>query len=354
FIAGNLARVRFNSELDSTNPTIGLRWKPIDSLMLRASYGTAFLPPTYSQLVPGNVSLVLSAGVPQTIQVIDPRRGNSLTLVEYATGGNPNLKPQESKNLNLGLVFEPTFLPALRVNAEWYRLEQENIIVNPTAALILNNESRFAERITRAAVTPGDPYGVGVLTFIDYSMFNANRGETEGVDLSVNYRLDTDNLGTFNFALGGTKILSYEIQTAIDAPLTDIVNQVAYQGPLQYRANASLSWAFNNWNVGWLSNYFGSYSQYNVGGVTTYTSAQGSSTIPSQLYHDIYASYQFDKAGGGGLADSLLSNVGVQVGIKNVFDKVPPFDAYYAASNYYSPFGDPRLRSFYLTLQKKF
>lgn len=113
FIAQNLERVRFDTDLESTNPTIGLRWQPVDSLMLRASYGTAFLPPTYGQLVPGNVSLVLSAGVPRTTQVIDPRRGNELTTVEYTSGGNPNLKPQESKNLNVGMIFEPTFLPAL-------------------------------------------------------------------------------------------------------------------------------------------------------------------------------------------------------------------------------------------------
>lgn len=348
FIATNMERVKFSSKLDSTNPTIGLRWKPIDSLMLRASYGTAFLPPTYAQLVPGNVSLVLSAGVPQTTQVIDPRRGNTLTTVEYTLGGNPNLKPQESKNLNFGAIFEPTFVPGLRVNVEWYRLEQENIILSPTAALILNNESRFPERVVRAAVEPGDPYGVGVLTFVDYSMLNANRGETEGVDLSVNYRLDTDRFGTFNFGLSGTKVLNYKVQTAFNAPLTDIVDQVAYAGPLQHRANAQLSWTLRNWSLGWLTNYFGSYSQYSVGGVTNYTQAQGSNTIPKQFYHDLFAGYQFDTGA------SLLADVGIQAGIKNVFDKVPPFDAYYSASNYYSPFGDARLRNFYLTVTKKF
>lgn len=355
FIAQNQERVRFNTDLQSTNPTFGLRWKPVDSLTLRASYGTAFLPPTYSQLVPGNVSLVLSAGVPQTAQVIDPRRGNTLTTIEYSSGGNPHLKPQESSNLNIGFILEPTFLPALRLNVEWYRLEQENIIINPgNANIVLNNESRFADRIVRAPVESGDPYGVGVLQFVDYSMFNANRGETEGIDLSVNYRWETERFGTFNFGLAGTKILSYKIQTALDAPLTDTVNQVAYNGPLQYRANASLGWSFRNWSLGWLMSYYGSYSQYDIGGVSNYVDAQGAKTIPSQQYHDVFASYEFDTAHGGGLAANLLSDLVVQFGIKNLFDKVPPFDAYYPSANYYSPFGDWRLRNYYLTLTRKF
>ncbi|MBL8268010.1 TonB-dependent receptor [Steroidobacter sp.] len=355
FIAQNPERVHFNTELQSTNPTIGLRWQPVDSLTLRASYGKAFLPPTYSQLVPGNVSLVLSAGVPRTTQVIDPRRGNELTTVEFSSGGNPDLQPQKSDNLNVGLIFEPTFLPALRLNVEWYRLKQENIIVNSTNdTLILANEARFADRIVRAPVAPGDPYGVGVLTFVDFSLFNANRGETEGIDLSMSYRWQTDRFGTFNVGLAGTKVLSYKIQAAFDAPLTDIVNQVAFDGPLQTRANASLGWSMRQWNLGWLTNYYGSYPQYSIGGATHYTAAQGANSIPSQLYHDVFASYEFETASGGGMAAGLLSDVAVQVGIKNLFDKTPPFDAYYLRSNYYSPFGDWRLRNYYLTLTKKF
>ncbi|MFC4307794.1 TonB-dependent receptor [Steroidobacter flavus] len=348
FIATNQERVRFQSDLQSTNPTIGLRWKPIDDLTLRASYGTSFLPPTYSQLVPGNVSLVLSAGVPQTMNVIDPRRGNQLTTIEYTSGGNPNLKPQESKNVNVGLIFEPTFLPDFRMNVEWYRLEQDNVIVNPpNPNIILNNESRFGDRIERAPVQAGDPFGVGVLTFVDYSMFNANKAETEGVDLSMNYRLDMGSLGALAIGLGGTKVLSFKTQAALDAPMLDIVNQVAYTGPLQYRGNLSIGWSRNNWNAGWMTTYYGSYDQYNIGGVTTYTQAQGSNTIPSQMYHDIYAGYEFDGEG-------MLGGMSVLAGIKNVFDKTPPFDAYYLNSNYYSPFGDWRLRNYYLTLSKRF
>lgn len=355
FIDNNLSLVHFTSKLESTNPTFGLRFKPVDSFTLRASYGTAFLPPTYAQLVPGNVALVLSAGVPRTTEVIDPLRGNTLTTVQFATGGNPDLKPQESKNLNIGAIFEPAAIPSLRMNLEWYRLKQTNVILQPSSDTILSNESQFASRITRAAVQPGDPYGVGVLTFVDFSLLNANRGETDGIDFSLSYQHESDRHGIFGFSLSGTKILSYKTQTGFNQPLVDIVNQVANDGPLQYKANAILTWDFRNWGLGWMTNYYGSYPQYNAGGATAYVAAQGGNRIASQDYHNLFASYRFPGgSAAGGWGSRALADVTIQGGIRNVFNTVPPFDAFYSTSYFYSPFGDARLRSFYLTLEKKF
>jgi len=63
--------------------------------------------------------------------------------------------------------------------------------------------------------------------------------------------------------------------------------------------------------------------------------------VPSQTYHDVYGGYSF------------LSSVEVQAGVKNVFNKRPPFDANMTAL-YYSPFGDPRLATYYVSIRKAF
>jgi len=47
----------------------------------------------------------------------------------------------------------------------------------------------------------------------------------------------------------------------------------------------------------------------------------------------------------------ILSNLTVQVGIKNLFNTLPPFDAYYNPY-YYSPYGDPRLRDYRISIRK--
>jgi outer membrane receptor protein involved in Fe transport len=64
-------------------------------------------------------------------------------------------------------------------------------------------------------------------------------------------------------------------------------------------------------------------------------------------------SYAFPEAKSGKLA--LLSGVSLQAGVRNVFDKKPPLDAAYLYEFFVmSPYGDIRLRSFWLSIDKSF
>ncbi len=50
-----------------------------------------------------------------------------------------------------------------------------------------------------------------------------------------------------------------------------------------------------------------------------------------------------------------LSDTSVQLGVRNIFNKVPPFDALGGVSQqWYSTYGDARLASYYLTVKKAF
>ena len=138
-----------------------------------------------------------------------------------------------------------------------------------------------------------------------------------------------------------------------------------------HRNNIGVTWQKNSLLLGWTSTYYDSYYQYAAPGgpysqrfgvYTFYTGAQGGTTIPSQTYHDFFGSYVFAKrreAAGSSWAakhltpKALLSGVTVQAGVKNVFDKVAPFDAFYSPY-YYSPYGNVRLRSYWLSVKKEF
>ncbi len=343
-LATNVPLTKTEIDYSSTNPTIGVRYKPVESLMLRASYGTAFLPPGYTQLA----APIDNPNAAAT--VLDPLRGNALTNIHPQYGGNPSIKPQESKNWNVGLVFEPDFLEGARLTLEWYRLEQDNVVITPTAQQVVNLESQFPGRVTRAAPAPGET--VGAITDVDATLINANEGKTDGFDLTLEYRKRTD-LGTFAFFAMATRVGHYWIQNGVGAPLEDIVNELGRGGPAKFKANASISWTLDNVSAGWAMRHFGSYEQYDLG-TQAYVLAQGSDRIPSQSYHDLFASYRFEDYDGG-RGSSLLNGTEVQFGIKNVFNKVPPFDAYYGVQGYYySPLGDPRLRSYWVSIAKNF
>ena len=54
-----------------------------------------------------------------------------------------------------------------------------------------------------------------------------------------------------------------------------------------------------------------------------------------------------------GIRQALLSNLTIQVAVKNLFNTLPPFDAE-SGPYFYSQYGDPRLRDYRLSLRKGF
>jgi iron complex outermembrane receptor protein len=332
------ARASYSSD---TN-TFGLKYKPVNDLAIRASFAQAFLPPTYSQLLPNPVVNINGE------QIVDPKNP---TLPPYyvntISGGNPNLTPQRSKNWDVGFIYEPQeeLLKGLRLGLEFYKITQLGYITTLTGNQILNNPA-FASRVTRDPTT-------GLVTQIDESYINAFKYETSGQDLSVHYDKST-SFGRFNVNLIGTFIQHEKRQLDFTNPLVDYVGWTNSEGEAKGKANAVLAWERNHWILNWSTTWFGGYNQFGAPGdptgstSTQYTQAQGGYRIPSQIYHGIFASYNF-----GSSANPLLSNLTIQGGIKNLFNTQPPFDAYYAPY-YYSPYGDIRLRDYWLTVRKSF
>ncbi|MBL8271735.1 TonB-dependent receptor domain-containing protein, partial [Steroidobacter sp.] len=327
------------ASFSATSPTIGVRFKPFEQLMLRASYATGFLPPDYVQFLAPTLGGGFVSGPGSLTSVVDPRRGNEVVATQFMAGGNPNIEPQNSTSWSVGAVWTPQYLKGLRANLEWYRLTLKDVALTPTAQQIVDLESQFQGRIQRDAVAPGDPYGVGRINLVDYSLINAASTKTEGLDMSIAYRFGIGSLGSLEFSGIGTVIKHFQRQTTLGGPMVDIVNQVANGGPLQRKGNLSLSWWREAWQVDWTLTHFGSYRQSDN---PAFVLAQGSRSIPSQSYHDLVVKYDWD------------AGLTVQVGVSNVFNDVPPLDVFYDRTSYYSPFGDARLREYWLSLNQRF
>jgi outer membrane receptor protein involved in Fe transport len=342
----------------STNGTAGLKYQPVSELTLRASEATAFLPPTPDQLITNPLPSTT------TTPVTDPNTGQRVRVTTLS-GGNPNLKPQTSKSFDAGIIWEPhwSVLKGLRLDAEYYKIEQDNAIGALSAQTIVSLQSLYPNRVIRNSA--------GTITEVDISSLNLYKRDTEGWDLSADYTLKT-GIGTFNLNAAESIILHLQNQYSPTLPDYDAVNFPSENGAAKYKANATLGWEWHNWSASWTARYFGSYKQYGAAGGPdstqyyagaddpTYTVAQGSDTIPSQTYHDFFLSYAFGKqhASSGSklhtFESALLDGLTVQLGVRNIFNKVPPFDYYYSDNYYESPYGDLRLRSYWLSVKKTF
>lgn len=339
---------------NSIDPTIGLRYYPLKDVILRASYSTAYLPPTYSQLLP---SLVPNASA---LTITDPRNNTNYAISQY-TGGNPNLTPQSGTDLDLGVIYEPkggTF-QGLRLGLEYFRFREKNVIATLTAQQIIGFESVFPERVTRDAAT-------GKITSVNATAINLAHAENDGYEATAEYGKRTP-VGTLHFFAMGTIIEHYRQQTTPASPNLEYVGYVADGGVAKTRLTGRVTWDYRHFTLGWNTSWTDGYKQYGAPGDplyngsttaalnTLYTAAQGSGTIPSQTYHTAFVSYAFPRHVQG-LPQPVaraLSGVEVTFGVKNVFNQVPPVDVFYTPY-FYSPYGDPRLRDFWLSVKKSF
>ena len=342
------------NKVRSVDPTVALRYQPVSDVMLRASYATGFLPPEVDELV---------TETNQTASVIDPRRGNSgytVTSANLVSGGNPNLGPEESESWSGGFVLTPRGLPSLRWSVDYTRLTKTDNISRLPFQTIINNEFLFPARVIRGANLPGDPAGwAGPIIGGDATVMNLARAQLEAYDTQLDYRIATAAAGTFDLSLIGTWQKRYWTQALPNAPIEENVGirRLAASIPLEFKANATLSWIFNQFRTGFTVRYFDSYlvADLTASANAAVLAAQGNGgRVPSQTYVDMFVNYRFPQTDmDSSIRGRLLTGVDMQFGVKNLFDREPPLDVANTAT-YYSQFGDPRLSSYYLSLKRSF
>lgn len=364
------ALVQKTNKLTSTDPTLALRWVPVQDMALRASYGTGFLPPNITQLAP-SPPLVNILGL---FGLSDPRRGGTLvTTGDWQTGGNPNLKPELSETWSAGVILTPRAVPGLRLSVDWIKLDKtDNIVAQPDVPTLMANESLFPGRIVRGANLPGDlPGWAGPVTLFDGTAINMARASLEAYDIQLDYRLETKSAGTFDFFAVATRTMHFKTQVFSGLPVVENVgtstsNTAIFASsfggnyPLKFKGNAGVTWKRGAWSAGWTIRYFDSYGLLlNSGGLPTAAIilAQGNGgRVASQAYHDAYVGYRFGPgsgASGQGLKAAgakLLQRTELLIGVKNVFNKSPAFDM----TARYNGYADPRLASYYISLKKQF
>lgn len=355
YAIGSPTVTRARNSFDSLNPTIGLRYVATPSLMFRMSYGTGFLPPSITDLVPTSFDFF---GF-----YTDPRRGNE-TLGSYTLlfGGNSDVGPERSTTWSGGVVITPAALPGLRMSVDWTRISKTDNITEPDPFDLLAYEDLFPGRIVRGPVPAGDPYGVGPIIRIDGSAINIAKAELESIDGSLDYTRET-GFGRLDFFAQATVARHFRTRLLPSSPEVEHVGLATSQSivaggtgyPVRLRGNAGVVLSRGSVKLGWSVRYIDDYRIDATFLGSSILLAQGNEgRVDEQWYHDCFVSYDFDH----GAFDSrpwgrLLAGTELRIGVQNVFNTEPPFDAS-NATTYYSGYGDPRLAAYTISLKRRF
>ena len=319
---------------NTVNPKASLRWQPLSWLLFRGSAGTGFRAPSLTDLYASQATSVTSNGTRDPIKcpVFDPN--NSACSFQFTTvlGGNPNLKPEKSKEYTLGLIFQPTADLNVTVDSFWIFLRNQIVVGGLSYTEILLNAqtaTEFAGLITR------DANG----NIISISQTNANLFKTDvsGADASARYGFNLgERGGRITLLAGGTYFYKYDTQN-FDGSFTSQVDRgVNGIGGVisRFRGNATALYDIGAWEFSVTGNYQKRYIDIpsSVTQVPRFVSAYETTDVQ--------------------LSWSGLKSLRFSVGAHNVFDKDPPYANYAASANnfvggYDLSYGDPRGRFVY-------
>jgi iron complex outermembrane recepter protein len=338
-----------SNEVRAMKGTFGFRYSPERDVVLRASVGTGFLPPSITQVAP-NITT-------NTIPVVDPKRGrvsSSVPNVTTITGGNPDLVAEKSKSYSAGIVLTPRVLPGVRLSIDYTRIRKTDEIATMSIPSVLDLEDLLSGRVTRAPLTAADRalgYTGGVITAVDVTPVNLAKTDLTSWDLQFDYTWKHAWAGEFNLYSVATWEPRLVRQTL---PTTASIDTIGFSdGPLAWRMNAGINWNRGPWTLGWNLQYFDSrrvYSSISTIAATTVLTV-GYERYPSYVFHDLFARYRFGADQKGWVR--FAANSELSVGIQNAFDRHPAIVGTTDPFGGFDPIVDPRLRRYSISLKKR-
>lgn len=334
-VTASLRYDKYSDFGNSTNPKLSFRFQPSKELLLRGSASTGFRAPTLYELY-GNKSFTNTAGnYANPVLCPDGKTGTQCSAqFQVLNSGNTQLKPEKSKSATLGAVFEPMNNISLGLDLWWVSLKQ-SIGAIPQFAL-LNNYVAYPQLQQYFHFAPGNKLSVtsncpgAQCGYVDQTLQNLGHLKTNGVDLSARYKLPT-SLGSFDFALNSTYIIKYEFQDFKDGYWVQNVGNYGESGPVfRWQHNLTANWNKEAFGAGVVLRYKSGYADFDP---STHPRA------PSYMTTDLYGSWSPHK------------NISLVLGVRNVFDKAPPFtnqSDLFQAGGWDSRYADPTGRAYYV------
>jgi len=300
----------------------GINWKPIEDLLFRGSWSEGFRAPSIGELfgtpsrfdqeivdpcsavggaIPAAVAAnCIAAGVPANGSYVQAN-----PQLPVVTGGNLDLDPETSESWGVGAVWSPSFIPRLSLEANYFDIKVDGAIQAIDAEVLLGRCAENGDALSCAAITRS---ASGAVTQIRGLLQNIAGIETDGLDVTLNYRTGETGFGRFGLYWTNTFLFHYRVAV----PATDGVTVIDRDGTEQgspdqafpkWKSTAVLDWTMKD---GFGASLTGRY----IKGVD-----EGDGNhLNSRLYTDLQLRWEPDDWNGFGFA----------LGANNLFDVDPP------------------------------
>ena len=331
-----------------------LKWDPVDSLTVRASYNRAirapnilelYLPlqenfPQYTDPCNATGAFRKGASAAQVVALCAQQGIPAANLAGFAQpnaqarsiiGGDPNLDPETADTFTAGLVWNSKLQSAwgsnLQVSVDYFDYKINDIISSLTTNSVVGRcfnqldsnptfdpNNRFCQQFTRDA----NNFGV---TGVQTPSTNLSAFKLSGVDLSVDWKVPltvvgaSEDAGELGFKLLATNTLAVEQQeTSIDPfiPREGTIGQTVGSAYPEWKAVLATSYGFSKFLVRYNLRWISPMDAVNNDAVLSAPTVGLKPHVPNYFYHDITARW------------TPTEMWEVQLGINNIADKAPP------------------------------
>ena len=356
---------RYNLYDPKVTGKAGVRWKPVDDLLVRSTYSQSFRAPNLQELYLGQTDSFPSVADPcrQNNAVtgeqedrtsgtdVDsncdaesvPEQPSTSSQVYTVYEGNRNLVPEVANTFTAGVVWSPEMVQDFNVYVDFWSIQLKGAIgfVGPDLVLDLcykrpagsSRPDAICDKVERDSST-------GKITRISASPVNFAAIETSGIDVNFDYILPVadwvagaESWGSFKFLFDSQYLLRY-VQ---EVPSPDGKGQTADLSgndfgdfPLpRLKFNTTFEWELTQFKASWTTRFLQGTTEFCDDGYSPSLSSLGlcsnpdtdfsdgtddsTNKYPNVMYHNVQFGYSLPEW-----------NAQFTLGVVNVLNQDPP------------------------------
>jgi len=344
---------KFGGTESETTYKIGAKWQAVPSLAFRASYGTGFRVASMREIAQPRIDWGVTSGTydcPFSASY-DPLGYFAAGYIcadglqyEAFQGGNPDLKPETSKQWNVGLIWQP--IDAFSMGLNFWSVKLEDAVTSVSEAQILNDAEKYLDLFTTKFKSSNGLTYVAIV----FAPINIGKLENEGLDWDFTYHQELGN-GTIRGTLAGTYLSkSRYTLPGTDDEWTTSLDKFGIDDAvsLRNRIHAEVSYSYTNWEHTLLANWHNGYTDqfYSAEDWCFFLDANGDCADGALKVKD-YLTMDWRTSW------SPTENLTMMLGINNIADKDPPLSLRVNGAGHqlgYDPrYSDPYGRTYSLT-----
>lgn len=266
------------STVDKPTWSAGLEFRPIESLLFRGKYGTAFKAPTLSDLFQGESGYyTFDTDYYRCGQAgFDPANTKDCRYdsVQYfgTQAGNTDLDPIRANTWNAGIVWAPVANASLSVDYFSWDIKDEVDQLSGDQLLLQEYYCRLGQ--TGPGFTSCDNVAAWIvrdptteqLKSVFTPKVNIARQKLDVLTVSGRYGWDIGAWGKLDFSANYTTTLKHELQTDPSQPYIDLINSPqanwVYDAGPKWKADGAIGWAIGRWTTTLYANMIGPTPNY--------------------------------------------------------------------------------------------